>query len=143
MYMFLDMNSPIWYYVIATAIMGLGNALFQSPNNTMVMSSVEKQDLGVAGSMNSFARNLGMVIGIALSTTILYRGMSEAYGERVTTYLANRPDIFIVGMRETFFVAFLLCVYFYINDFTFSENNQISKKKQTRKIHDFSRLFLY
>lgn len=49
----LDMNSPIWYYVIATAIMGLGNALFQSPNNTMVMSSVEKQDLGVAGSMNS------------------------------------------------------------------------------------------
>lgn len=114
MYMFLDMNSPIWYYVIATAIMGLGNALFQSPNNTMVMSSVEKQDLGVAGSMNSFARNLGMVIGIALSTTILYRGMSEAYGERVTTYLANRPDIFIVGMRETFFVAFLLCVAAFI-----------------------------
>lgn len=106
MYMFLDMNSPIWYYVIATAIMGLGNALFQSPNNTMVMSSVEKQDLGVAGSMNSFARNLGMVIGIALSTTILYRGMSEAYGERVTTYLANRPDIFIVGMRETFLSPF-------------------------------------
>ena len=102
----LDMNSPIWYYVIATAIMGLGNALFQSPNNTMVMSSVEKQDLGVAGSMNSFARNLGMVIGIALSTTILYRGMSEAYGERVTTYLANRPDIFIVGMRETFLSPF-------------------------------------
>ncbi len=53
MYMFLDMNSPIWYYVIATAIMGWGNALFQSPNNTMVMSSVEKQDLGVAGNVNS------------------------------------------------------------------------------------------
>ena len=47
-----------------------------------------------------------MVIGIALSTTILYRGMSEAYGERVTTYLANRPDIFIVGMRETFLSPF-------------------------------------
>jgi hypothetical protein len=40
--------------------------------------------------------------------------MSEAYGERVTTYLANRPDIFIVGMRETFFVAFLLCVAAFI-----------------------------
>ena len=108
----LDMNSPIWYYVIATAIMGLGNALFQSPNNTMVMSSVEKQDLGVAGSMNSFARNLGMVIGIALSTTILYRGMSEAYGERVTTYLANRPDILWECVKP--FVAFLLCVAAFI-----------------------------
>ncbi|MCZ0856335.1 hypothetical protein OCL90_14315, partial [Enterococcus faecalis] len=63
--------------------------LFQSPNNTIEMSRVEKQELGVAGSMNSFARNLGMVTGIALSTTILCRGMSEAYGERVTTYLAN------------------------------------------------------
>ena len=77
------------------------------------MSSVEKQDLGVAGSMNSFARNLGMVIGIALSTTILYRGMSEAYGERVTTHLANRPDIFIVGMREPF-CRLLLCVAAFI-----------------------------
>ncbi|MGH2179991.1 MFS transporter, partial [Enterococcus faecalis] len=77
-----------WYYVIARAIMGLGNALFQSANNTMVMSSVEKQDLGVARSMNSFARNLGMVIGIPLSTSILYRGMSELYGERLTTNLS-------------------------------------------------------
>ena len=62
----MSQSSPIWYYVLATAIMGMGNALFQSPNNTIVMSSVEKENLGVAGSMNSFARNLGMVIGIAL-----------------------------------------------------------------------------
>ncbi len=57
-------------------------------------------------------------MGLRCQRPFLYRGMSEAYGERVTTYLANRPDIFIVGMRETFFVAFLLCVAaFYINDF--------------------------
>ena len=36
-----------------------------------------------------------MVIGIALSTTILYRGMSEAYGERVTTHLYR-------GMSEAY-----------------------------------------
>ncbi|MGM0138645.1 drug resistance MFS transporter [Enterococcus sp. DIV0755b] len=110
MYMFMRADSPLWYYVIATAIMGLGNSLFQSPNNTMVMSSVTKENLGVAGSLNSFARNLGMVIGISLATTILYDAMSSKMGERVTTYIANRPDVFIYGMKITFLGSFFLCL---------------------------------
>lgn len=110
MYMFLDQGTPLWYYILATGIMGLGNALFQSPNNTTVMSSVSKEDLGVAGSMNSFARNLGMVLGIALATTILYNAMSAVYGQRVTTFISERPDIFIFGMRITFLGSFILCL---------------------------------
>ncbi|BCA85023.1 MFS transporter [Enterococcus saigonensis] len=110
MYMFMHADSPLWYYVVATAIMGLGNSLFQSPNNTMVMSSVTKENLGVAGSLNSFARNLGMVIGISLATTILYDAMSSKMGERVTTYIAARPDVFIYGMKITFLGSFLLCL---------------------------------
>lgn len=110
MYMFMHADSPLWYYVIATAIMGLGNSLFQSPNNTMVMSSVTKENLGVAGSLNSFARNLGMVIGISMATTILYDAMSSKMGERVTTYIANRPDVFIYGVKITFLGSFLLCL---------------------------------
>ncbi|MFK4568538.1 MFS transporter [Enterococcus sp. UD-01] len=110
MYMFLSQNTPLWYYILATGIMGLGNALFQSPNNTTVMSSVTKENLGVAGSLNSFARNLGMVLGIALATTILYNAMSAAYGQRVTTYISERPDIFIFGMRITFLGSFVLCI---------------------------------
>ncbi|MGM0123455.1 drug resistance transporter, EmrB/QacA family protein [Enterococcus sp. AZ194] len=110
MYMFMTETTPIWYYIVATGIMGLGNSLFQSPNNTMVMSSVTKDNLGVAGSMNSFARNIGMVIGIALATTILYHAMSAEYGKRVTTFVTSRPDIFITGMRITFLGSFIICV---------------------------------
>ncbi|EOL45845.1 MFS transporter [Enterococcus caccae] len=110
MYIFLNQGTPLWYYILATGIMGLGNALFQSPNNTTVMSSVAKEDLGVAGSMNSFARNLGMVLGISLATTILYNAMSVLYGQRVTTFISERPDIFIFGMRITFLGSFILCI---------------------------------
>ena len=110
MYIFMNGNTPIWYYIMATAIMGLGNSMFQSPNNTLVMSSVDKAYLGVASSMNAFARNLGMVVGIALSTTILYAAMSHEYGSRVTTYIASRPDIFIYGMRITFLCSMILCL---------------------------------
>ncbi len=110
LYMFMGLDTPIWYYVAATAMMGLGNSLFQSPNNMLVMSSVDKKDLGVASSMNAFARNLGMVVGIALSTTVLYAAMSQKLGERVTTYINDRPDVFIHGMRITFLGSFLLCI---------------------------------
>ncbi|OEG19652.1 multidrug MFS transporter [Enterococcus quebecensis] len=110
MYMFLNQGTPLWYYIVATGVMGLGNALFQSPNNTTVMSSVAKEDLGVAGSMNSLARNLGMVLGIALATTILYNAMSAVYGQRVTTYISEQPDVFIFGMRITFLGSFILCL---------------------------------
>lgn len=66
MYMLLNQGSPLWYYILATSIMGLGNVLFQPPNNTTVMSSISKEDFGVAGSMDSFARKVGMVLGIGL-----------------------------------------------------------------------------
>ena len=31
-------------------------------------------------------------------------------GERVTTYIANRPDVFIYGMKITFLGSFFLCL---------------------------------
>lgn len=110
MYVFMEVDTPIWYYILATAIMGLGNSLFQSPNNTMIMSSVAKGNLGVAGSMNSFARNFGMVVGIAFSTTILYHAMSMKMGEKVTTYIPGRADVFIYGMKVTFLGSALICL---------------------------------
>lgn len=110
MYMFMKVDSPLWYYIVATALMGLGNSLFQSPNNTMVMSSVTVENLGLAGSLNSFARNFGMVTGISLATTILYHAMSSKMGERVTTYIEGRPDIFIYGMKITFLGSLILCI---------------------------------
>ncbi|MEO1781251.1 drug resistance MFS transporter [Enterococcus diestrammenae] len=114
LYVFLAIDSPLWFYVVGTAAGGIGNALFQSPNNTMVMSAVTKENFGVAGSLNSFARNFGMVIGIALSTTILYQAMSAKLGKKVTTYIANRPDVFLFGMKITFFGSFLLCLVAFV-----------------------------
>lgn len=108
-YMFLDIHTPIFVYAVITAFVGLGNSLFQSPNNTMVMSSVTRENLGLAGSLNSFARNFGMVVGISLATTILYQAMSLKAGYKVTTYLNQHPEFFIYGMKIAFFGSFLLC----------------------------------
>lgn len=109
-YSFLDLHSPFWLFIIVSAGVGLGNGLFQSPNNTIVMSAVAKQDLGIAGSINSLARNFGMVTGITLSTTVLYNAMSFKYGHKVTSYLNDRPDIFIFGLKVAFLSSFVVCL---------------------------------
>ena len=109
-YSLCNLHSSIWLFIISIAIMGLGSGIFSSPNNSLVMSSVEQKDLGVAGSINSLSRNLGMVIGISSATTILFAAMSHAKGARVTEYLPKQPEIFIYGMHVVFIISMIICL---------------------------------
>ena len=109
-YSLCNLHSSIWLFIISIAIMGLGSGIFSSPNNLLVMSSVEQKDLGVAGSINSLSRNLGMVIGISSATTILFAAMSHAKGARVTEYLPKQPEIFIYGMHVVFIISMIICL---------------------------------
>lgn len=53
---------------------------------------------------------MGMVIGISLSTTVLYQAMSYRMGSKVISYLADRPDIFLYGMHVVYWVSFVICL---------------------------------
>ncbi|WP_119326921.1 MFS transporter [Companilactobacillus musae] len=109
-YLAFNLQTSIWFILIFIGLNGLGNGLFQAPNNTMIMSSVEPHDLGIAGGLNALSRNLGMIIGVSLSTTVLFLSMSQFYGRSVTTYIKGRPDIFIDGMRVTMTFAVVICL---------------------------------
>lgn len=54
------------------ALFGLGNGIFQSPNNSAVMGSVPKHHLGIASGVLATMRNVGMVLGISTAGVILY-----------------------------------------------------------------------
>ena len=84
---------------------------FQSPNNALVMSTVESRYLGIAGSVNALARNLGFVLGTTLSTTVLFVAMSSLVGHRVSGYITSRPDIFLTGMHHAFYVGLALVIF--------------------------------
>lgn len=66
----LTTTSLFWQIAPGLLMMGLGAGLFQSPNNSSVMSSVPPNKLGVAGGINALVRNVGMVIGIAFSVSL-------------------------------------------------------------------------
>jgi EmrB/QacA subfamily drug resistance transporter len=106
----LTVSSPFPLIITYTALLGIGNGLFQSPNNSLIMSTVPKHKLGIAGSVNALIRNMGMVFGIALSTTILYSRMSTVIGYKVTDYVEGQSDAFIYGMQTVYLVAGSICL---------------------------------
>jgi EmrB/QacA subfamily drug resistance transporter len=106
----LNEHSSLVVMCIFIAIMSMGNGLFQSPNNSLIMSTVHRTKLGIAGSINALIRNLGMVFGISLSTTMLYNRMSYKIGYHVTNYVQGRDDVFIFAMRSVYISAGIVCV---------------------------------
>nr|WP_143186240.1 MFS transporter [Paenibacillus sp. P3E] len=92
------------------AMLGVGSGLFQSPNNSLIMSKVPRTQLGSAGSVNSLVRNVGMVVGITIATTLLFHVMSSKAGYRVTGLIPDRPDIFLSGMHVVFMTSSAICL---------------------------------
>ena len=74
------------------------------------MSNVAEKDYGSAGSVYSLARTVGMVVGSAMSTTLLFGSMSLIKGTRVKSYLASDPQLFIDGMHFTFGLSCVISI---------------------------------
>jgi len=68
---FINPQFPLMVVMLTLVLLGLGTALFASPNNNAVLSAVPKQFLGVASSTLGTARLTGQVISMALVTLIL------------------------------------------------------------------------
>jgi len=108
--MFVGVTTPLWIFMFFVGLVGFGNGVFQAPNNSIVMNSVDVKDLGIAGGVNALARELGMIIGISLATTVLFSSMSHRAGHTVTSYVPAHPELFISGMHMAFMVALVICL---------------------------------
>ena len=53
--------------LMAMIFLGIGGALFQSPNNTELMSSLPREKLSIASSVTATVRNLGFTLGVSLA----------------------------------------------------------------------------
>jgi MFS family permease len=64
-------NDYLWEIIPLLIIMGIGFALFGTPNNNIVFSSVKKKYFGVAGASLSTMRVVGQLIGMAFALLLL------------------------------------------------------------------------
>jgi len=113
-YLLINPHSAPWFVVVIIAFQGMSMGIFQSPNNALIMESVERQYLGIAGSVNSLARNMAFVLGTSLATLILFTAMSSTLGYRVNTYLPNQPAAFLHGFHVAFYFSTFLVLITWI-----------------------------
>jgi MFS family permease len=68
---FFDTTTGIAFIVAVLALIGLGYALFISPNTNAIMSSVGRKTYGLAASMVSTMRLLGQMLSMSAAAVLL------------------------------------------------------------------------
>nr|WP_242857071.1 MFS transporter [Pseudobacteroides cellulosolvens] len=96
--------------ILFMALLGIGSAIFQSPNNSSVMGSVPKNELGSAGGINALFRNLGMVSGTTISV-LLFSFTTKINISKFTGQKADfNSAVFLMGFRVVFIFAACACI---------------------------------
>ncbi len=94
----MDDISILWRIALA----GLGTALYISPNNTAIMSCIPLQRRGTASGAVATARNLGMVVGVALAGLIFSTSFANLTdGASLENYLAQMEPYFMISFKKT------------------------------------------
>jgi EmrB/QacA subfamily drug resistance transporter len=87
-------DAPLWRVYFGQMTLGLGSGLFMSPNNNSVLSSAPQDKVGLVGGIQALVRNLGMISGIAVATSV-FEGLQAAARAQGAT-----PDAaFMTGYR--------------------------------------------
>jgi len=74
------LDTSLSCFTIQLAILGGGQALFLSPNSAAVLARIPLSRTGTASALLAAARNLGMLLGICLSTLVFARIFSHLTG---------------------------------------------------------------
>jgi EmrB/QacA subfamily drug resistance transporter len=95
---FLDETTPLWFIVIALAVLGLGFGLFSSPNTNAIMSAVGKKYYGVASGIVGTMRLLGQMLSMGIATMIfaIVIGRVEITPEYYPAFVASVQYSFIL-----------------------------------------------
>jgi EmrB/QacA subfamily drug resistance transporter len=91
-------------YVVPLIVLTAGYALFQTANNTAVMTGIAQDRRGVISGILNLSRNLGLVTGASVMGAVF--ALASATTD-ITT--ADAPAV-AIGMRTTFAVAGVLMV---------------------------------
>lgn len=96
----------VWALGGIILMLGVGSAMFQSPNTSSIMGSVPRTVAGIAGSINAFFRNFGMVTGTTLAVIIF--GFTTGQSSGGVTFQNLEPTVFLLGFKWVMLTAAFL-----------------------------------
>ena len=105
----LTETSPAVLILLLLAGMGIGAGLFNAPNQSSILSAVERAQYGVISALIQLARTSGNVISVAVATAIVVATMGSMGVEPSLDVIstdggAEVAHAFVSGMRRAFMV---------------------------------------
>lgn len=103
----LNAASPAWMVILGLALLGVGAGIFNTPNNTQMITSAGPENTGMASGIAATQRNMGRavsisLISIALSMTWIILGVGPTLPLHHSHYghwlLAGFHSVFWVGV---------------------------------------------
>lgn len=97
---FIHQETPVWYVTGILMMLGVGFALFSSPNTNAIMGSVEKKHFGIASGTVATMRLMGQMASMAIVTIIfsLCLGGEPVCASSLTFFLLSLKIIFLIFM---------------------------------------------
>ena len=71
LFAFVNEETPLWVIIVGLMSIGLGFALFSSPNTNAVMACVDKQEYSIASSILATMRSIGHSSSMAIVTVVI------------------------------------------------------------------------
>jgi EmrB/QacA subfamily drug resistance transporter len=104
---FLSETTGLPYLLVCLVILGVGFALFSSPNTSAIMGAVEKRFYGVASGVLGTMRLVGQMLSLGIVTMFLalYVGRVEMTESNVAQFLPS----FMIALRAAFVLFAVLC----------------------------------
>jgi len=108
---FLNPGTELWIIILGLGTIGLGFALFSSPNTNALMNSVEEKFYGVASATLSSMRVLGQMtgMGITMLALALFLGNVDIVPANFSSFLSSLSVSFILFSFLSF-IGLLLSV---------------------------------
>lgn len=100
---FMTGRAELYQVALMLFILGVGLGIFSTPNNTVIMNSVEKKDYGFAASTLSTMRLMGQTFSIAASVILLNMFAGSAKLETMS------EEGLITALRAAFVLFALIC----------------------------------
>ena len=99
----LTESSPVLLIVIMLMFQSTGTALFNTPNNSSILSAVDRSQYGVVSALTQLVRNSANVVSIAIATTVVVATMGakgvEPSLDAVSPAVAGA---FVAGLKWAF-----------------------------------------
>ena len=115
----LGVDSSIPRIILPLLLIGLGWAIFNSPNQSAILGSVPRDKVGTASGMNTTTARTGGAMGVALSATLFTYGLAAAGLTRAQVESpqswGEAPELFVRSFNHTVHivnVVTLLSVFF-------------------------------